>query len=105
VATLFLVRKARALAQGGDAHALKLFDQVRGGYEDGTRESDPNWAWWVDEGELAWHEGMALADLGHPREAVDKFERSVAATAPHQVRSRYLHLGYLLTRSRPWSAM
>ena len=65
-------------------------------YQDGVRYNDPKWAWWVDDCELAWHEGMAQLDLGNPRAAVEQFERSVAATAVHQVRSRYLHLGYLL---------
>jgi transcriptional regulator with XRE-family HTH domain len=96
VKTLFLVRKGRALAQGGDEHALRLFDQVRSHYEDGVRESDPKWAWWVDERELAWHEGMALIDLGRPGEAVDKFQQSVWVMTAHQMRGRYLHLGYLL---------
>ena len=95
VQSLFLVRMARALAQGGDDRALTLFDQVRAQYEDGVRDDDPKWAWWIDERELAWHEGMALLDLGHPREAIGKFEQSVA-TAAHQVRTRYVHLGYLL---------
>jgi hypothetical protein len=96
VTTLFLARKARALAQGGDEQAFKLFDQARSHYKDGVRESDPKWAWWVDERELAWHEGMALTDLERPREALIKFEQSVAATAPQSMRGRYLGLGYLL---------
>lgn len=96
VETLFLVRKARALAQSGDEHALRLFKQVRSHYEDGVRESDPKWAWWVDERELAWHEGMALIDLGRPGEAVDKFQQSIWVMSAHQMRGRYLHLGYLL---------
>ncbi len=96
VKTLFLVRKARALAQGGDEQALTLFNQARAHYEDGVRDSDPKWAWWINEHELAWHEGMALADLGHVREALGKFEQSVWKIAPHHVRGRYLHLGYLL---------
>jgi transcriptional regulator with XRE-family HTH domain len=105
VRTLFLVRKARALAQGGDEHALRLFDQVRSHYEDGVRESDPKWAWWVHERELAWHEGMALVDLERPHEAVEKFEQSLEMTS-HQVRGRYLHLGYLLSaqvKVKAWS--
>ncbi len=96
VKTLFLMRKARALAQGGDEGALKLFDQVRSHYQDGMRNDEPKWAWWVDERELAWHEGMAQLDLGNPAAAVEQFERSIFATAPHQLRGRYLHLGYLL---------
>jgi transcriptional regulator with XRE-family HTH domain len=97
VKTLFLVRKARALAQGGDEQALRLFNQVRSHYEDGVRDNDPKWAWWVDERELAWHEGMALIDLGRPGEAVDKFQQSVWGKTAHQMRGRYLHLGYLLS--------
>jgi hypothetical protein len=42
---------------------------------------------------------MALLDLGYPREAIGRFEESVA-TSPHQVRTRYVHLGYLL-RAQP----
>lgn len=97
VRTLFLVRKARALAQGGDERALRLFNEVRSHYKDGVRESDPKWAWWVDERELAWHEGMALVDLGRPGEAVEKFEHSVWGKTARQMRGRYLHLGYLLS--------
>jgi hypothetical protein len=96
VRTLFLVRKARALAQGGDEHALRLFNEARSHYEDGVRENDPKWAWWVDERELAWHEGMALVDLGRPGEAVEKFEQSVWGKTAQKMRGRYLHLGYLL---------
>jgi hypothetical protein len=96
VKTLFLMRKARALAQSGDEQALALFSQVRSQYEDGTRDSDPKWAWWVNEHELDWHEGMALADLGHAREALGKFEQSVWKISPRHVRGRYLHLGNLL---------
>jgi DNA-binding XRE family transcriptional regulator len=106
VKTLFLVRKARALAQCGDEQALTLFDQARSHHEDGLRDSDPKWAWWVDERELAWHEGMALADLGHLGKAVGKFEQSAATTAPHRARSRYITLGYLLgaqVRAGAWS--
>lgn len=69
---------------------------MRSHYEDGVRDNDPKWAWWVDERELAWHEGMALIDLGRPGEAVDKFEQSVWGKTAHQMRGRYLHLGYLL---------
>ncbi len=47
--------------------------------------------------ELAWHEGMALVDLGRPGEAVPKLEQSVWLTATHQARGRYNNLGYLLS--------
>ncbi|MGH3870565.1 MAG: helix-turn-helix domain-containing protein [Pseudonocardiaceae bacterium] len=97
VKTLFLMRKVRALVQGGDEQALGLFDQVRSHYQDGMRDDDPQWAWWVNEHGLAWHEGMALMDLGRPGEAVEKFEQLVWKMAAHHLRDRYLHLGYLLS--------
>ena len=93
--SLFLIRKARAMAQAGDASALRLLREARALYEDGLRDDDPAWTWWVDERELSWHEAMALADLGQRGIAVGRFEQAVVATPDDQTRSRYLHLGYL----------
>src|SRR5207247_333843 len=94
-----------ALAQAGDDQALRLFDAARSHYQDGVRDSDPKWAWWIDDAELAWHEGMVQLHLGRPADAARQFEHSVAAIHPHAVRGRYLHLAYLLgaqTRVRAW---
>lgn len=106
VRMLFLTRKARALAQGGDVYALEILSQVRALHLDGVRDDDPPWAWWVDDRELAWHHAMALTDLGQPKSALPYHERAVAATEPDQVRSLYLHLAYLLeaqVRLRSWT--
>jgi hypothetical protein len=96
VQALFLTRKARALAQGGDESAMRMFGEIRSLYEDGVKDDDPAWAWWVDERELSWHEAMALRDLGIPGVALDYFERSVAATPVTETRSQYLHRAFLL---------
>ena len=104
---LFLTRKARALAQSGDRESLRIFAKVRSLFERGTREDDPAWAWWIDERELAWHEAMCRQDLGDSRDAIDQFERAVQATPHDQIRSRYLHLAYLLeaqVRLRSWNS-
>ena len=50
----------------------------------------------IDERELAWHEGMAFADLGYPREALGRFEQSIWPTASQHMRGRYNHLVHLL---------
>jgi hypothetical protein len=63
---LFLTRKARALAQGGDEGALRIFPEIRSLFLDGVSDNDPAWTWWIDERKLAWHEAMALRDLGLP---------------------------------------
>jgi hypothetical protein len=93
---LFLTRKARAMAQGGDGSALALLPQIRSLFLDGVTDEDPAWAWWVDERELAWHEAMVQRDLGLSGPAMEDFERSVAATPTDEIRSQYLHRAYLL---------
>lgn len=104
---LFLTRKARALAQGGDDSALRLLPEVRSLYLDGVADADPAWAWWIDERELAWHEAMVQRDLGLVSQSVAHFERSVAATSATEIRSQYLHRAFLLRaqlESGTWDA-
>jgi hypothetical protein len=93
---LFLTRKARALAQMGDDSSLSTFQEVRSLFLEGVREDDPDWAWWIDERELAWHEAMAGRDLRKVDVAISEFEHSVEATAPTQTRSLYHHRAHLL---------
>lgn len=93
---LFLTRKARALAQAGDESAIALFDEIESLYLDGVQDGDPNWAWWIDERELAWHKAMATQALRQDSLALVEFEHSVEATAPTETRSQYLHRAYLL---------
>ena len=96
VKALFLMRKARALAQSGDESALALLPEIRGLYLNGVSDTDPAWAWWIDDRELAWHEAMVERDLGLASKAIDHFERSVMATPADEIRSQYLHRAYLL---------
>jgi len=93
---LFLTRKARALAQGGDESALRLFSQIRSLFLEGVSDGDPAWAWWIDERELAWHEAMTQRDLGQASRSISHFEQSVIATPATEIRSQYLHRSYLL---------
>lgn len=93
---LFLTRKARALAQGGDETALRLLPEIRDLFLEGISSGDPPWAWWIDERELAWHEAMIERDLGLAGRAIAQFERSVIATPTTEIRSQYLHRAYLL---------
>ena len=92
---LFLMRKARALAQCEDESAVELFPQIRSLFLDGVSDADPAWAWWVDERELLWHEAMAQRDLGMPQ-AVTQFERSALGVPANEIRSQYVHRSYLL---------
>lgn len=87
VRSLFLIRKARAYAQGGDDQALKLVREARSLYQDGLAATDPAWAWWIDEREISWHEAMCRADLGDHASALRHFETSVQATPAGETRS------------------
>ena len=105
VRSLFLVRKARALAQGGDQAALRMLGEATSLYNDGVTDADPAWAWWVDQRELWWHEGMCLSDLGDQAGALDAFERSAAAVPDGETRSQFVHGAYLAAaqvRARSW---
>ncbi len=93
---LFLTRKARALAQGGDESALALLPEIRTLFLEGVSDGDPAWAWWIDQRELAWHEAMVQRDLGLSGPAVEHFERSVIAIPADEIRSQYVHRAYLL---------
>ncbi|MGH3630775.1 MAG: helix-turn-helix domain-containing protein [Sciscionella sp.] len=107
VRALFLTRKARALAQSGDESSLRMFGEIQSLYLEGVQSTDPDWAWWIDERELAWHEAMCKQDLGDSKSAVVQFERSVEATPSTEIRSQYLHRAYLLAaqvRLRSWTA-
>jgi hypothetical protein len=104
---LFLVRKARALAQYGDHTALRLIAEANVLYSDGTSADDPAWTWWIDERELAWHEAMCRQNLGDINGALPCFENSVELTATDQNRSRFLHRAYLFDAqcaARSWDA-
>ncbi len=78
VRALFDVRTARALASLGDRDdALRTFDRARSAFADGTTGQDPVWSWWLDERELAGHEGMVHAALGDYDRALPQLAAAV----------------------------
>ncbi|WP_414167382.1 helix-turn-helix domain-containing protein [Streptoverticillium reticulum] len=78
VALLARIRKARALADAGHRQeALIEFAIARSALADSITTRDPSWTWWVDDRELAGHEGEALLALGEPSAAVPKLRRAL----------------------------
>ncbi|MEV6446353.1 helix-turn-helix transcriptional regulator [Amycolatopsis sp. NPDC051716] len=106
---LFLTRKARAFALGGDDdNAKRTFDQAHSLYLDGVRDDDPAWAWWVNDQEITWHEAMIYGDIGDWHRAVDTFQESVDLTPADEIRRRYNHTASLLeaqTEAHAWADM
>jgi tetratricopeptide (TPR) repeat protein len=98
VAAVFLLRRGRALAQLGDRpRALAAVGKVRSLIADEITSRDPDWTWWLDDAELAWHEGMAHAELGDWPAAVELFWDSAAGRdARGRARDRYNDTAHLL---------
>ncbi len=99
VRALFDVRSARAQAALGDeSGALRIFDRARSSFEGGTTRRDPAWAWWWDERELAGHQGMVHASLGHHHRALPALATAVERSEGNE-RFRwalYIHRANLL---------
>lgn len=94
---LFLVRRARALAQTGQAHrSLDALDHSESLLLDSVAPNDPRWTWWLDNSELAWHRAMCLVDLGERSLAVDLFQAAYQRRPPTARRARFNDLAHLL---------
>ncbi|MFJ2577330.1 helix-turn-helix domain-containing protein [Kitasatospora aureofaciens] len=78
VVLLARIRKARALAQTGDrARTLTELDAARGALNESIASRDPSWAWWVNERELAGHQGESYLSLGDPAAAMSGIQRAL----------------------------
>jgi transcriptional regulator with XRE-family HTH domain len=93
VASVFEIRRGRALAQLGDASGgLAALGRARA-----LAEGDgPEWTWWVDEPELVLHEGQALGEAGDWAAAVPYMERAVEQVPASRARDSYVFNSFLL---------
>jgi transcriptional regulator with XRE-family HTH domain len=101
------IRRGGALALAGD-HRRSFDDlgRARSSLADSIHPTDPGWAWWVDDRELDWHEGMALMRLGDPGAAIDRFASARKSWPPQRRRSRCGTLAHLIdaeTAAGAWS--
>jgi hypothetical protein len=82
IAALFELRRARGLAQMSERRrAVHSFDRARVLLDDGTRDDDPWWSWWIDGAELAWHKGTFHAELDDWQSAADAYREAVESRA------------------------
>ena len=103
VAALFDLRRARALAQLGDAaRVLEALDRAWVALAGSLTEQDPSWTWWLDDAELAWHRRMVHVELGEWGPAVEQLTESAQGRtnarrrASTRTRARYNDLAHLL---------
>ncbi|MEU3963020.1 hypothetical protein AB0F42_24960 [Streptomyces buecherae] len=103
---IFRVREAKGLAGlARTTEAVKALALARSLLDDGTRDSDPYWAWWVTPEEIDGHLGHVFQDAGRTGEAIEVFQGVVnrPATVPvgHAGMSDARLLDCLL-RERAW---
>jgi tetratricopeptide (TPR) repeat protein len=107
VAAVFHIRRARAWALMGDRTRAMTEHDLAASILLGTSSgSDPDWTWWVDAAELAWHRAMSLAALGDQHAALDLFREAHETRPLSAHRARYNDLAHLVDAqvvARSWA--
>lgn len=85
---LFRMREARALAALGDFEARKIFAYASSLYQDGVRDNDPRWSWWVDDAQMLVQEACVYSDLA-------EWEKSILAYRAHHDLASQKNAGFL----------
>ncbi|MFF5717599.1 helix-turn-helix domain-containing protein [Streptomyces buecherae] len=97
VRAMFLVRDAKGRFGTGDAAGgARALDQARVLLDDGARDDDPAWAWWVSHQEIDGHLGYALWATGRQREAVPHLRGALESAGSARVGYRSISTARLL---------
>lgn len=100
---LFRLRLARSYGRlQAEGESRTELERARSLFQDGVRDDDPHWAWWVNDAQLWWFEGAVRVDLGMTIESVAFLERS--ANAMPEPRMNFIYrswalFGYCLNES------
>ncbi|TCJ34046.1 helix-turn-helix domain-containing protein [Parafrankia sp. BMG5.11] len=97
VEALFRFREALTHAQlGNESESRRALEKAVSLHSDGTDDSDPPWAWWVDDRQVSWFQGRVERDLKNAGRSIEKLADAVRYTPVDQTRSRYYHLADLM---------
>ncbi|WDM17291.1 XRE family transcriptional regulator [Streptomyces lavenduligriseus] len=78
VEAIFRVREAKGLAGAGrESEAARSFDRARSLVQEGERNGDPFWAWWITANEIDGHQGFALQEAGQWRKGIPYLQRAL----------------------------
>jgi hypothetical protein len=92
---LFRLRLARSYGRlRKETDALDQIAHARSLFQEGVRNDDPHWVWWVNEGQLSWFEGAINLDLGRNAASIDALER--AANSVPEPRMNYIYRSWAL---------
>jgi hypothetical protein len=80
IEAVFRLRLARSYGQlQAEDESQKQLKRARSLFEDGVRDNDQHWSWWVTDYLLWWFEGSIRVDLGKKAESIEFFELSANA--------------------------
>lgn len=95
---MLLTRQARGHAKLGERQAaLTALGRAAELCAQGRSEHDPEWLYWINEGEIHGQAGSCYLDLGDPRSAVASFTKARLALNPADHRTRGLFLSRAAT--------
>ncbi|MDX3224508.1 helix-turn-helix transcriptional regulator [Streptomyces sp. ME19-01-6] len=95
---MLLTRQARGHAKLGERQAaLAALGQAAELCAQGRSEHDPQWLYWINEGEIHGQTGSCHLDLGAPRSAIASFTKAREALNPGDHRTRGLFLSRAAT--------
>ncbi|WP_369356493.1 helix-turn-helix domain-containing protein [Streptomyces sp. cg2] len=78
VEAIFRTREANGLfASGRTAEAIREFDRARTLIEEGTRNNDPSWAWWISIKEINGHQASGFQNSGRWRSAISLLQENL----------------------------
>ncbi|MFP8884629.1 helix-turn-helix domain-containing protein [Streptomyces mangrovi] len=88
---MLLTRQARGHAKLGEREeCLRALGQASELCAGGRSENDPQWLYWINEGEIHGQTGSCFLDLGEPGRAADSFALAYDAMNPGETRTRAL---------------
>ncbi|SFS66032.1 helix-turn-helix domain-containing protein [Saccharopolyspora flava] len=97
VRALLLERVAWASVKAGDVHATwHALDAVNDSYgRRGAEGSEPEWVYWLDQGEIDVMAGRCMIELGRPHDAEPLLSHAVAQYPAEHAREVALYLTWL----------
>ncbi|MBF9135195.1 helix-turn-helix transcriptional regulator [Plantactinospora sp. S1510] len=96
MASISLIRRARALAALGSTEALPLLDRARSELAQGMGSADSPWTAWMHTPEQDLHAALAHSALGLHRQAADLAIRAINGLPAAQVRDGAVYRAYLV---------
>lgn len=97
VEAVFRIREAKGLAgTGQETEAVRLFERARSLVQEGERNGDPFWVWWITTDEIDGQQGFALQEARQWKKGIPHLQRAVRQEAGAKVGYRNISAVRLL---------